>query len=106
VHPLQLYFAVVGLVLFAGLSAYRPRVRYDGELLLLFALAYLWSTWWLELLRAQPHHLTRHLVLAAAVAVTGLAGMTEWHLHVRRMPVASVAGTAVGRFRRRSSGGC
>src|SRR5438552_2231364 len=34
--------------MFVGLAAYRSRKRYDGELRLLFALGYLWSTWGLE----------------------------------------------------------
>jgi len=80
VQPLQLYFAMVGLLLFAGLAAYRSHVRYDGELLLLFAFFFLWSTWFLELLRAAPHEFVRQLVLVAAVAVTALAAVIEWRL--------------------------
>jgi phosphatidylglycerol:prolipoprotein diacylglycerol transferase len=83
VHPLQLYFALAGLGLFVGLSAYRPHVRYDGELLLLFWLGFLWSTWSLELLRAEPHDLTRRLVLAGALFVTGLAAVVEWRLRLK-----------------------
>jgi phosphatidylglycerol:prolipoprotein diacylglycerol transferase len=70
VHPLQLYFAVVGVVIFLGLTWYQRRKRYEGEVLLLFLLSYLWSTWALELMRARPHGLTRDLVLGCALAVS------------------------------------
>jgi prolipoprotein diacylglyceryltransferase len=42
VHPLQLYLAAVGLILFVGLAAYRSRKRDDGEVLLLFGVGYLY----------------------------------------------------------------
>jgi phosphatidylglycerol:prolipoprotein diacylglycerol transferase len=86
VHPLQLYFALVGIALFVGLSAYAPHTRYDGELLLLFSLTYLWSTWLLEFLRAQPHDLARHVVLVAAVALTAVAATAERRLCLGRRP--------------------
>ena len=73
VHPLQLYFAAVGLVLFVGLAAYERHKRFHGEVLLLFFTIYLWSTFALELLRASPHDLTRQAVLVASAAVTLVA---------------------------------
>jgi phosphatidylglycerol:prolipoprotein diacylglycerol transferase len=76
-HPLQIYFALVGVVLFAALAAYAPRKRYDGEILLMFALGYFWSTWLLEFLRAQSHAPTQQFVLLAAVASTILFAMFE-----------------------------
>ncbi len=73
VHPLQLYFGVAGLLIAIGLALRQPHKRYDGEVLLLFLLTYLWSTYVLEQWRALPHDLTRHLVLIGALSVTTLA---------------------------------
>lgn len=80
VHPLQLYFALVGVLVFVALAAYQPRKRYDGEVLLLFLLSYLWTTWLLEFLRARPHELTQQFVLAGAVTATVIAVAAEWRL--------------------------
>jgi len=91
VHPLQLYFAAVGLLLFVGLTVYRPYVRYDGELVLLFALSSLWSSWLLEHLRADPHDLVRHLVLAAAIVSTAVAATIEWRLHANQTAASEQA---------------
>ncbi len=92
VHPLQLYFGLAGFLIFAGLSWYRPHRRYDGELLVLFGLSYLWSTWLLEFMRAQPHVFTQQLVFAGALAMAALAAVIEWRRRaVRRVP-ASLAG--------------
>jgi phosphatidylglycerol:prolipoprotein diacylglycerol transferase len=77
-HPLQLYFALVGVFIFAALTLYQERKRYNGELLLAFALLYLWSTWLLEFLRAWPHELTHHVVLALATTTTIVAAIAEW----------------------------
>lgn len=85
IHPLQLYFAAAGLAIFAVSAAYRRRKRYDGEILLLFLLAYLWSTWGLEHLRAVPHDFTRQVVLVAAMSVTCVAIAVEWR-RVRAAP--------------------
>jgi phosphatidylglycerol:prolipoprotein diacylglycerol transferase len=73
VHPLQLYFALVGLWLFTLLSWRSRRKRYDGEVFLFFLVSYFWSTWLLESLRALPHELSRQLVLAGAVLSTAAA---------------------------------
>jgi len=73
VHPLQLYFGAVGLLLFAVLSSYTRRKRYDGEVLILFSILYFWSTWFLEWLRALPHDATHQLVLVCAVLSTVVA---------------------------------
>ncbi len=83
VHALQLYFAAAGLALFVALAARQPQKRFDGEILLLFGLGYFWSTWALEFLRALPHPLTQHTVLAAALATSAAYGLAR-----RRAPVA------------------
>jgi phosphatidylglycerol:prolipoprotein diacylglycerol transferase len=90
VHPLQLYFAVAGLLLFAGLAAYQPYKRYEGEVLLLFALSFLWSTWLLETMRARPHVLTQYVVLGAAIATTTLTAAIELGRRVRRSTAARI----------------
>lgn len=83
VHPLQLYFGVAGVALFLALCARRGRVRFSGEILVLFAVGYFWSTWLLEFLRARPHELTQITSLIAAVAATGLLVVAR-HLNARR----------------------
>ena len=97
VHPLQLYFAAVGLLLFVGLTAYRPYVRYDGELVLLFALSSLWSSWFLEHLRADPHDLVQNLVLVAAIVSTAVAAVIEWRLRAKANPLGIAASDSVDR---------
>jgi phosphatidylglycerol:prolipoprotein diacylglycerol transferase len=85
VHPLQLYFAAVGLLMFLGLAWYQRHKRYDGEVLLLFALIFLWSTWALELLRGgYTHDYTRTLVLATSVAITAVVPLIELRIWVVR----------------------
>jgi len=79
VHALQLYFGLVGVALFTFL-AFAQRCRHvDGEILLLSAVGYFWSTWLLEFLRALPHDLTQSLSLVAAVA------STTWLVAARRV---------------------
>ncbi len=90
VHPLQLYFGVAGLLMFLALSWYQRRKRYDGEVLLWFALTFFWSTWFLELLRGgYTHAFTMQVVLVAAVSVTALVPLAEWRWRVtrRRLPM-------------------
>lgn len=77
VHPLQLYFALAGVLIFVGLAVYQPHKRYAGEVLLLLGLSYLWSTWLLEFLRARPHALTQQVVLVGAVGLTAFAAIVE-----------------------------
>jgi phosphatidylglycerol:prolipoprotein diacylglycerol transferase len=83
-HPLQLYFALAGLILFCVLAAYAPHKRYDGEITLLFVLGYLWSTWGLEFLRAEPHAFTQQVVLIAALITTAVMGGVELRRATRR----------------------
>jgi phosphatidylglycerol:prolipoprotein diacylglycerol transferase len=97
VHPLQLYFALAGLLIFLGLVAYQRHARYDGEVTLLFTLSFLWSTWGLELMRGEPHDMVRRLTFVAAVLVTGLAAVIEWRLRAARthstaLPTPSAVG--------------
>lgn len=51
VHPVQLYFALLGLLLWIGLTVYQSRKRFHGELLLWFALVYISGTRMLGTLR-------------------------------------------------------
>lgn len=68
--PLQLYFGAAGLLMFIGLAIYQKFKRFDGEVLIGFAVSFFWSTWVLEHYRASPHSLTMNLVLMAAAAST------------------------------------
>lgn len=92
IHPLQAYFGAAGLLIFVGLVLYMPYKRYDGEVLLLFALSYLWSTWLLELLRALPHDFTRQAVLAGAIATTVSGTVVELRFRDRRRRVVTPLG--------------
>jgi phosphatidylglycerol:prolipoprotein diacylglycerol transferase len=83
VQPLQLYFALAGIVLSAVLLWYQKRRRYEGQVLLLFVVLYAWSTWALELLRASPHDTTRTTVLIAALCATAITAVVEWQRYPR-----------------------
>ena len=78
--------------LFAVLSAYKSRKRYDGEILLLFVLAYAWSTWGLELLRARPHDFTHGLVFTTGLAAVALLAVFERHVRNGRLRPAADRG--------------
>jgi phosphatidylglycerol:prolipoprotein diacylglycerol transferase len=95
VQPLQLYFCIVGAALFVGLIWYERHKRYDGEVLLCFALLYLWTTWLLEHLRAQPHVLTQQSVLLGAVAITAIGAVVEWRRRSRQPAILVSARDAV-----------
>jgi phosphatidylglycerol:prolipoprotein diacylglycerol transferase len=82
VHPLQLYFAAVGLALIVGSLWLRPRRAYPGQVTLLALVAFSASTVVLEGLRevygASPRwgawtQLEWTALLLTAVSVTGLA---------------------------------
>jgi phosphatidylglycerol:prolipoprotein diacylglycerol transferase len=88
VHPLQLYFAAVGVLLFIGLTVYQHRKRYEGEILLWFGLCYFWSSWMLEFFRARPHAATQEITLLAAVAASAAAGAIEWRIRRTRVATA------------------
>ncbi len=75
VQPLQLYFALAGALLFLGLTEYQARRRYDGEVALLFAIAYFASTAGLELLRAEPHPLAWEFNMVVGVVAAGVWGV-------------------------------
>ena len=77
--------------------AYQRHARFEGEVTLLFALSFLWSTWGLELMRGEPHDMIRRLVFVAAVIVTGLTALIEWRVRAARAqttpsPAPSVIG--------------
>ena len=74
VHPLQLYFAVDGLAIAALLVWLWPRRRYDGEIGLVFLVAFFASSALLELLRFDSTERVYWGVLPQLLWVT--AGMT------------------------------
>lgn len=51
VHPLQLYFAAVGIVITLGAIWLQPRKRYDGQVALVALLVFSTTSWALEYLR-------------------------------------------------------
>lgn len=70
VHPVQLYFALLGLLLFLALSWFRARKRFDGEVALLFLGPLFWATWLINHFRAFPDPQTQPKLLAAAVVLS------------------------------------
>jgi phosphatidylglycerol:prolipoprotein diacylglycerol transferase len=71
VHPLQMYFGLLGLVLYLLGVHWQASKRFDGEVWVDFFIVFFAGTFFLELLRPVLFHL--NLVLTATVAVvTGL----------------------------------
>jgi phosphatidylglycerol:prolipoprotein diacylglycerol transferase len=71
VHPLQVYFGLLGLVLYFLGVRWQASKRFDGEVWVNFFIVFFAGTFLLELLRPAPLHL--NLILTATVAVvTGL----------------------------------
>jgi len=82
-HPLQLYFALLGVLLYVVASRMNERAHIDGQVLATFYLGFFSGTFVLELMRPTPLHL--NLILAAMiVAIT--AAMTR-----RLRPVTAAA---------------
>jgi len=67
VHPLQLYFAGVGLALYGLGRHWQETKRFDGEVWAKFYIVFFAATFVLEFLRATPLHL--NLVLTALVVL-------------------------------------
>jgi prolipoprotein diacylglyceryltransferase len=77
VQPLQLYFAGAALIIAVALLVLQGRKRFDGEILLVFLVAYLWSTGLLEFVRPHRHDVARSIVLVAAALTSLVAVLVE-----------------------------
>jgi phosphatidylglycerol---prolipoprotein diacylglyceryl transferase len=74
VHPLQLYFVLLGGLLYVMGTHWQERKRFDGQVCTDSYLLFFGGTFFLELLRPKPLHL--NLVLTAAVVVaTAIAAL-------------------------------
>lgn len=74
VHPLQVYFGLLGLVLYFLGMHWQASKRFDGEVWVNFFIVFFAGTFFLELLRPVPLHL--NLILTATVAVA--TGLLAW----------------------------
>jgi phosphatidylglycerol:prolipoprotein diacylglycerol transferase len=83
VHPLQAYFALMGLALFLLARRWQRTRRFDGEVWCNFNLVFFGASFFLEWLRPQPLHLNLALCAVAVMVSAGLA------LRARR-PVAAL----------------
>jgi phosphatidylglycerol:prolipoprotein diacylglycerol transferase len=70
VHPLQLYFALLGLGVYLLARHIQRKQRFDGQVWLSCYLLFFGGTFFLELLRPQPLHL--NLALCGAVMLVTL----------------------------------
>ena len=82
-HPLQLYFALLGVLLFTITSRMSERPHVDGQVLSIFYVGFFGGTFLLELMRPSPLHL--NLILTATVVAVTVA-MTR-----RLRPVTAAA---------------
>ncbi|HUI28426.1 MAG TPA: prolipoprotein diacylglyceryl transferase family protein [Candidatus Kryptonia bacterium] len=70
-HPLQLYFALLGVLLYTITSRMNERPHVDGQVLSIFYLVFFSGTFLLELMRPSPLHL--NLILTATVVAVAVA---------------------------------
>jgi phosphatidylglycerol:prolipoprotein diacylglycerol transferase len=85
VHPLQLYFAALGLAIYALARHWQDTKRADGEVWAHCFLLFFGGTFVLELLRPTPLHL--NLILTALVVAA------TWFVKLRVRPAAVAAVT-------------
>ena len=71
-HPVQLYSALTGFVIFLVLWRRREHIRYSGETLLLFAILYSVSRFFIEFFRSQGG-ITPAQYASALIAFVGFA---------------------------------
>jgi phosphatidylglycerol:prolipoprotein diacylglycerol transferase len=83
VHPLQAYFALMGLALFVLSRHWQRTKRLDGQVWFNFNLVFFGASFFLELLRPQPLRL--NLALCAAVLMITVV-LRSW----RRQPVVAL----------------
>ncbi len=84
VHPKQLYAALAGVLLLGLLSAFYPRRRRDGEVIILLAIAYPITRFLVEFYRGDAGGLHAGLSISQYVSV-GLfvGGLVAWKLLAR-----------------------
>jgi phosphatidylglycerol:prolipoprotein diacylglycerol transferase len=94
VHPLQLYFALLGLAVYLVAVRLNKTKRFDGQVWVASYLVFFGGTFLLEFLRPRPLHLNLALC-AAVVLVTGVVGLRAWR---RAKPTAIALTTVPLRF--------
>jgi phosphatidylglycerol:prolipoprotein diacylglycerol transferase len=85
VHPLQLYFALLGLGVYVLAGHIQRSQRFNGQVWMGCYLLFFGSTFFLELLRPQPLHLNLALCAAVVLVTLGL-----------RLRALQPAGLAIG----------
>lgn len=79
VHPTQLYAAIAGLFLLAGLLAYTPFRRRPGEVMTLLMIAYPISRWPVEMLRGDDPGLIAGATVSQLISLGLFAfGLVVW----------------------------
>jgi phosphatidylglycerol:prolipoprotein diacylglycerol transferase len=86
VHPLQLYFALVGLAVYLVAVRLNKTKRFDGQVWAASYIVFFGATFLLEFLRPRPLHLNLALC-AAVVLITGIV----WLRAGRRAKPAAIA---------------
>lgn len=82
-HPLQLYYALLGIVLFAAAEYWKAHRDYEGQVFLRFFVLFFTGTFLLELMQIPRLHL--NLILSGVgIVTTGLLAT----LHSRQSTVA------------------
>jgi phosphatidylglycerol---prolipoprotein diacylglyceryl transferase len=93
VHPLELYFALAALGVMAFLLWFRPRQRYDGQLILVFFVLDGTAKFLLEFLRFDyAAHLQWMAIVPAAVAGVTLLVVRAVHRRGERTLLAEALG--------------
>ena len=83
-HPLQIYFALLGVLLYVITTRMDDRSHVEGSVLATFYLGFFGGTFLLELLRPAPLHLNL-ILTASVVAIT--VQMTRWLRSTGAAPV-------------------
>lgn len=76
-HPLQIYYAALGVGLAVWALWYRTRRGYEGEVTLWFAAAYFGATWLLDHFASDPSPVTRGVCLLAFLAAVASSAVAR-----------------------------
>jgi phosphatidylglycerol:prolipoprotein diacylglycerol transferase len=88
VHPLQLYFALLGLGVYLLARHIQRKQRFDGQVWLSCYLLFFGGTFFLELLRPQPLHLNLGLCMAVVLVTLGIRLRARQPMRLAGPPVS------------------
>jgi phosphatidylglycerol---prolipoprotein diacylglyceryl transferase len=95
VHPKQLYAALSGVVLFGLLTAYYPRRRRDGEVMVLLMITYPITRFLVEFYRGDSGGYFAGLSISQHISMALMAGgLAIWYL-LSRLPEGRYADLAI-----------